>query len=288
MTLTASLPNAPFPYDGEIGDSKEPFFAGVDPVRGERMHTVLEGVSYPEHPHYVDNRVLIHMPPGFNYKKPFEILVFFHGHDTELRRTLVDEMALLQQVNASGRNVVLIAPQLVLNAMDSSPGKLYRSEGFKRMLTDVGHLLRHHAGKKFANQFAKAPVILAAFSGGYRALAYTLDRGFTNPWELDARLRGVILLDGLYGEVDKYASWLQRPKRLGFFVNLHTISTREISMLMEQGWQESGQSWSAKLSGQIKPRQIYSLYVNTPHKKIPVEGPPAWPLADLMKRIKKR
>lgn len=285
LTLMASLPHAPFPYHGRVGDSSQPFFDKTDPTTGQPLHTVSEGVYYPEDPHYLDNRVLIHLPPSFKPKKPFEILVFFHGHNTELHRTLVEEMALLKQVNASGRNVVVVAPQLALDATDSSPGKLYRREGFTHLLEDVANVLKLRVGKRFASRFAKAPVILTAFSGGYRAMAFTLDRGFANEHALHGRLKGVILLDGLYGEADKFQNWLQNPRRRGFFINLHTPSSRPLSLMLEQDWQQKNQPWFNVLDDKIKKGQIYSLPVATPHLAIPLAGPPPWPLATFLKKI---
>ncbi|MEO5362140.1 MAG: hypothetical protein H7838_00745 [Magnetococcus sp. DMHC-8] len=274
VTLMARLPHAPFPYAGAVGDTDQPFFDRVDPDSGQRLHTVSEEVCYPEFPHYQDNRVLIHLPPTFKPGARFQILVFFHGHHTELNRTLVEEWALLRQVNTSGRNLVLVVPQMVLDAADSSPGKLYRPQGFANLLRDVSLVLKKELGKGFSDLFKQAPVILTAYSGGYRALAYTLDRGFASGQERDRRLRGVILLDALYSEFDKFADWLQHPGRRGFFVNLYGPSSEPLSRQLELALEEAGMPWSDTLKGRLKPRRIYSLAVDTPHQTLFMEGPP--------------
>ncbi|MBF0176073.1 MAG: hypothetical protein HQL63_04395 [Magnetococcales bacterium] len=285
VTLLARLPHAPFPYDGPSGDTEQPFFDHTDPVTGQRVHTVDSGMAYPESLHYQDNRVLIHLPPAFRPDAPFEILVFFHGHHTEIVRTLVEEMALLQQLDAANRNAVLVAPQMALNAADSSPGKLYLPRGFSNMLKDVARVLGREVDKRFAARFKRAPVILAAFSGGYRAVAYTLDRGFSGPGERDKRLRGVILLDALYGEPDKFADWLWHGRRRGFFVNLYGPSSESLARRLEQDLTEQKQTWHDTLKRRIKSKGIYSLAVETPHETIFLDGPPHWPLAEILGKV---
>ncbi|MBF0399137.1 MAG: hypothetical protein HQL90_00040 [Magnetococcales bacterium] len=285
VTLMAHIPHAPFPYDGPVGDSGQPFFDHSDPVSGQRMHTVGEGIYYSESPHYRNNRVLIHLPPHFKPEAPFEILLFFHGHNAELNRTLVGEMALLQQLNAVDRNLLLVAPQLVLDAADSSPGKLYRSRGVDKMLRDLTQVLGEEKGESFAARFGRAPVLLAAFSGGYRALAYSLERGFADEQERDKRVKGVLLLDGLYGELDRYTAWLWHRNRRGFFVNLYGPSSAPFSRELEQKLEAARVPWSETLPKKIRSRAICSLMVETPHASIFWQGPPRWPLVEILKRL---
>ncbi|MBF0609999.1 MAG: hypothetical protein G8345_06315 [Magnetococcales bacterium] len=286
VTLIARLPHAPFPYDGMVADTNQPFFDKMDPENNQRLHTVNDAVSYPESPYYQDNRVLIHLPPSFKPNKPFDILVFFHGHKTELVRTLIKEQALLQQVNNINRNLVLVAPQMVLNAQDSSPGKLYQSQGFANMLNDVSLVLGKKFGKRLAARFGKASVILSAFSGGYRAVSFVIDRGFFTKDERNQRLKGVILLDALYGETEKFADWLTDRDRQGFFVNFYGLSSTPLSQNLEQDTEKQGVVWQRSLQGNILPKEIYALSVDTPHQTIFLSGPPEWPLVDILKRTK--
>ena len=54
------------------------------------------------------------------------------------------------------------------------------------------------------------PVIIVGYSGGFVPTAYSLDVG-----GLGNRVRGVFLLDAVYGELDKFASWIEtQPDRL--------------------------------------------------------------------------
>ncbi|MBF0427705.1 MAG: hypothetical protein HQL94_02170 [Magnetococcales bacterium] len=284
LSIIARLHHAPFPYDGMVGDRNQPFFDHMDPKNGQRMHTTDSGTILSETSHYLDNRVLIHIPPKFNPKKPFYVLVFFHGHFTEIYSTLVEEMLLIKQINAVSHNIILVAPQMVLNAADSSPGKLYRPRGFTNMMGDVSRVLKKIMGQKFAKRFNKAPVILTAYSGGYRALAYTLDRGL--PEDQIKRLYGVILLDALYGELDKFDTWLQRSDH-GFLVNFYGPSSTPLSVELQQKLQERSQAWSQSLSKQLISRGIYFLSVPTSHHSIVLDGPPRWPLVYILNSIAK-
>ena len=48
------------------------------------------------------------------------IVVFFHGNGATLERDVRDRQLVPQQISDSGVNAVLLAPQLAVNAADSS------------------------------------------------------------------------------------------------------------------------------------------------------------------------
>ena len=56
-----------------------------------------------------------------------------------------------------------------------------------------------------------------AYSGGYLSAAYALDRGGA-----DHRIKGVILMDALYGDEDKFAAWLAARRRQAFLLSAYT------------------------------------------------------------------
>jgi hypothetical protein len=64
------------------------------------------------------------------------------------------------------------------------------------------------------------PIVIVAYSGGYLPTAWALERG-----GLKARVRGVVLLDGLYGELDKFANWIA-GNRSAFFASIYTRLTK--------------------------------------------------------------
>ena len=78
------------------------------------------------------------------------------------------------------------------------------------------------------------PVIIVGYSGGFVPTAWSLEVG-----GLGNRVRGVFLLDAVYGELDKFASWIEN-NRSGFFVSSYTHYTQRhdqelMHMLREKG-----------------------------------------------------
>ena len=64
------------------------------------------------------------------------------------------------------------------------------------------------------------PIVIVAYSGGYVAAASAVERG-----GLKKRVRGVVLLDSLYGDLDKFAHWIEDDPS-AFFVSVYLSSTR--------------------------------------------------------------
>ncbi|MGE0154713.1 MAG: hypothetical protein AB7R90_19000 [Reyranellaceae bacterium] len=278
--FTASLASAPFPYDGPTPDGSRPFFDTRDPRTRQRAHTTGDGAVLPEHPHYTDDRVLFHLPPGFDPARPFEILVFFHGHGSEIERSVGQDMDLPGQVDRARRNLVLIAPQLAREAPDSSPGKLGQPDGLKNLLDEAAPLLAQRSGGK-EEAFRAAPVILSAFSGGYRSVAFSLARGGA-----EERIRGVLLLDAVYGDIRHFADWMLRHWHDGFFVGLAGPSTRqgqeELRAVLAQR-QRRPRGW---LPARIRPGVQALVEVATEHTELPKAGPPPWPLLTMLRRLR--
>lgn len=216
-SVLAEFDTAPFPYNGAVPKSDKPFLETAPD--GRRFRRGARGQILWENETFNDKRVLLHVPTGFDVRRPGLIVVFFHGHGA----TLSDDVFLRQQVPAqlSGMNAVLVAPQLAVNAADSSIGKLWQPGAFARFLGEAASsLARVHGDRRSARSFASMPVVIVAYSGGYSAAAWSAHHG-----GLGKRLRGIVLLDALYGEIDKFESWIARdPSRL--FVSAYTSSTQ--------------------------------------------------------------
>ena len=61
-----------------------------------------------------------------------------------------------------------------------------------------------------AGAFDALPVVIVAYSGGYYPTRWALHHG-----GIGDRLRGIILLDALYSDYDKFANWIAaRESRL--------------------------------------------------------------------------
>jgi hypothetical protein len=176
-----------------------------------------------------DPRVLLHIPKGFDPSKPAVMVVFYHGHGATLTRDVLDRQEVPDQISEAGANAVLVAPQLAYDARSSNPGKLFEPGAFARMVREAGDQLTKlygdpRAGKTFANM----PIIIVAYSGGYLSAATSIERG-----GLKGRVRGIVLLDALYGELGGFASWVNQ-NRSGFFVSSWTQSTRRRNAELER------------------------------------------------------
>jgi len=278
-TFTARLATAPFPYDGIAVDTGRPFWDAIEEETGQRLHTTQDGVSYAEDPHYRDDRVLVHLPPGFDAGRPFRVVVFFHGHLADLVPTVIDDYGVPEQVNRSGANLVLVAPALAHDAIDSSIGRLGDPGGLARLLDEVAAVLEARTGVPAASVTA-APVVLAAFSGGYRAVAFGLERG-----GIGERLDGVLLLDAIYDHEDMLARYLRQHWREGFFVALHTgRSERRTERLMTQ-LALARVPYGDRTPAVLVPGTVAFPRIEADHFEIMRQGPPPWPLADLLARL---
>ena len=218
---TALVPfdTAPFPYRGAMPGSNAPFLNVYE--NGRKGHRTGSGRVYWEDETYSDNRVLLHIPKGFDVRRPALMMVFFHGHGATLQRDVLARQKVPDQISASNANVVLVAPQLAVNAADSSAGKFWQPGVFGRFVGEAGQqLARMHGDRKTLRTFASMPVIIVAYSGGYVAAASAIERG-----GLKKRVRGVVLLDSLYGDLDKFARWIEEDPS-AFFVSVYLGSTR--------------------------------------------------------------
>ena len=125
-TSLVDFETAPFPYHGKMPGSDRPFLnAGEE---GHRGHVNFRGHVLWEAETFSDDRVLLHIPPGFDPKRPAVMVVYFHGHGADLARDVRDRQRLPAQITAAGANAVLVAPQFAFDAANSSAGKFWEPE----------------------------------------------------------------------------------------------------------------------------------------------------------------
>jgi hypothetical protein len=204
--------------------------------------------------HYSDNRVLVHVPAGFDVHRPGVIVVFFHGHRATLERDVRDRQMLPAQITESGVNAVLLAPQLAYDAADSSAGKFYERGGLKRFVEEgTEHLARLYGDAHAAEAFRKMPVVIVGYSGGFVPAAWSLHVG-----GLGKRVIGVVLLDALYGEMDKFSSWIVKNRK-AFFVSAYTQYTKRRDDELERILREKGIPVAHELNGPLKPGTVAFL-----------------------------
>lgn len=208
VTSLVPMDNAPFPVRGASAD-------------GDHVRINFRSRVSWEKGAFNDPRVLLHIPQGFDPNKPAVMVVFYHGHGATLTRDVLNRQQVADQISESGANAVLVAPQLAYDARSSNPGKLFESGAFARMVREASNqLTRLYGDPRAAKAFDNMPVIIVAYSGGYLSAATSIERG-----GLKGRVRGIVLLDALYGELGGFASWVNQ-NRSGFFVSSWTQSTR--------------------------------------------------------------
>ena len=212
--------SAPFPYEGTVPPDDKPFYDYT--MDGQRGHTARSGAIYWERETFSEGRVLVHVPKDLNLARPALLVLYLHGHGATLERDVARRQALPRQVDASGLNAVLVAPQFAVDAPDSSSGKFWRRGALKAFLDETEQLLNRTYGtpKKPPAAFRRMPVVIIAYSGGYVPAAWLLHHGGA-----DDRILGVVVLDGVYGEHDKYTAWIKR-RRQAFFMTAYGPSTQ--------------------------------------------------------------
>ena len=100
------------------------------------------------------------------------------------------------------------------------------------------------------------PVVIVGYSGGFVPTAWSLEVG-----GLGDRVRGVFLLDAVYGELDKFASWIEK-NRTGFFVSSYTHYTARHDHELMQMLREKGIAISENMDEPLRPGSV--VFVETP------------------------
>jgi hypothetical protein len=254
LTTLISMKSSAFPYFGENPRSEAPF---LNVSSGERKgHRSYSGKVYWQDETYNDSRVLVHVPEHFDAKRPGVIVVFFHGNGATLERDVRDRQLVPQQISDSGVNAVLLAPQMAVDAADSSAGKFWQPNGLKRFMEEsASHLARLYGDPNSAKAFANMPIVLVGYSGGFLPTAWSLEVG-----GITKRVAGVILLDAVYGELDKFASWIEN-NRSGFFVSSYTRYTKKRDMELMAMLREKGIAYREEMDGPLRPGSV--VFVQT-------------------------
>jgi hypothetical protein len=254
LTTLVSMKSSAFPYYGNNPASDAPF---LNITEGDRRgHRSYSGHVYWQDQTYNDSRVLMHIPENFDVRKPGVIVVFFHGNGATLERDVRDRQLVPQQITDSGVNAVLLAPQMAVDAADSSAGKFWQPGGFKRFMEEsVTNLARLYGDPNSAKTFANMPIVIVGYSGGFLPTAWSLEVG-----GISDRVRGVILLDAVYGELDKFATWIENH-RSGFFISSYTHYTAPHDHDLMHALREKGITVSENMDGPLRPGSV--VFVET-------------------------
>ncbi len=130
---------------------------------------------------------------------------------------------------------------------NSSAGRFWSPGGFAAFLgeaqTKLGDLYPNGRGA-----FRRMPVVIVAYSGGYLPAAYSLAVGGDQ-----GRVRGLVLLDALYGERDKFVNWAEGPGRNAFFVSAYSTSSREGNEAVRAQLEAAGVPTVSGLPAELTP-----------------------------------
>ena len=240
MTDGALVPfsKAPYPYDGMVPATDGPAvpFLRQD-ENGRLFHLAPRGGKLLADQTYSDNRSLIYIPPAFDIARPGAVIILFlHGNLATLD-DVRGRQRVTRQLADSGLNAVLVAPQLAVRALDSSPGHFYERGFFQDYMREAAdHLTVKADGRFEAGQIDALPIVIAAYSGGYLATAFTL---FHAGGE-GSRIKGVILLDALFGEEGKFRDWIEQRHATTFFVSAYSDASRGLNAQLRESVRADG------------------------------------------------
>jgi hypothetical protein len=278
--------SAPFPYRGIVpGDETHDDAPFLDAKTGlRRGHTTPRGGVYWEDETYSDPRSLLYIPKGFDRRRKGAIVVFLHGNQATLARDVVARQQVPRQLAESNLNAVLVAPQLAIDALDSSAGGFWQSGAFTRYLREADHQLAALAGDGMSSEdFARMPVILVAYSGGYLPAAWSLEVG-----EANRRIAGVILLDALYGDTEKFAGWIEDHRQSAFLFSAFTPSSAPGNGVLQDQLMRDGLDLALDLPPCLEAGDIVFLETrsNVLHNDFVTEAWTKDPLKLLFNRIR--
>ena len=272
---------APFPYAGMVPRTNKPFLDVEE--NGRRGHRTGAGRVYWEDETYNDRQVLLHLPKGFDIRRPSLLIVFFHGHGAKLADDVYLRQQVPAQLSASGVNAVLVAPQLALDAADSSAGKFWEPGAFARFLGEAAqHLARLHGDRRSVRSFASMPVVIVAYSGGYLSTAWSVHHG-----GLGNRLQGVVLFDALYGEVGTFRR-LDHAQKSAFFISTYSRSTEARNTQLQKLLTDRHIPFTTTLEPRLRPGSIAFLPApkEAHHQDFLTHAWVDAPLEDLLDRLR--
>ncbi len=280
-TKLVKFQNAPFPYYGTVPATGNPFLDVSE--GGRRGHRTSHGTVYWEERTYSNSRTLLHIPKGFDVRRPALMVVFLHGHGATLQRDVLERQRVPEQVSEAGVNAVLVAPQLASDAADSSAGKLWEPGGFQRFLEEASaELTKLHADARSKPAFDSMPIVIVAYSGGYMTAASCIHHGGAG-----TRVRGVVLLDALYGEIDTFASWISKQDN-AFFLSAFANSTRAHNAELEEMLKGRDVAYNTKLQGRLRGGSVtfISTSPDTEHRDFVTHAWAHHPVKDLLQRLR--
>ena len=280
----AEFNNSAFPYHGLIPNPDDPSKAKpfMDVNEGGRLgHTSPRGGLLFEDGTYNDRHVLFGAASDFDPRRPGALILFFHGNQATLARDVVERQQAVRQVAQSSLNGVLVAPQLAVDALDSSAGRFWKPGALAEFLGEAEDKLAKLYPHAPRSAFRRMAVIVVAYSGGYLPAAYALAQGGA-----EDRVRGVVLFDALYGEEDKFVAWIEANHNRAFFVSAYSKSSHDGNDSLMQRLAKDGVAAQVGLPDALVPGVV--AFVDAGDVKHEDFVNSAWtgdPLRDILSRV---
>ena len=160
------------------------------------------------------------------------MIVFFHGNEATLSRDVRERQQVPRQVTQSGSTPCWWRR----NSRSTRSTRARAASGagaFAQFITEAGERLTVVTATSARGGVPRAPVVIAAYSGGYSPAAFVLHAG-----RVDDRLRGVVLFDALYGSSTSSRTGSRRPP--AFFVSSFGKAAREENTTLQRMLRERG------------------------------------------------
>jgi pimeloyl-ACP methyl ester carboxylesterase len=177
---------------------------------------------------------VVYAPANFRAAPPVDVVVFLHGFyncaENVIRTTGMactpgaparQAYALADQLERSGKNALLVVPELAFDRASSDPGRFANDNGFVDFIEELLGKIPEIGSYTLADL---GRVVVLSHSGGYRAAAGIARKGGVSVDELG-------LLDSLYGAIPDFDAWILEDtaalaSRARRYVNVYTASTQ--------------------------------------------------------------
>lgn len=193
---------------GGVAAEAEP---GDDLAAPRHLYSLVNAPFPGPHP-----SALVYLGKGFRAAGPLNLVVHFHGwancieNEGEARNAPCTRGGpvriahdLFRQLDQSGANAALILVERSFDQSNSDDGRLAEPGLFRAMILELLPKLGALAGRGYAEKDLGS-IVLSSHSGGYRALAHSLDRG-----GLTHLVTQVILLDSVYDNAAEFEAFAQ-------------------------------------------------------------------------------
>src|SRR5581483_3237428 len=186
--------------------------ADLTPLPASTFLLTLDAGAYP--PTAAHPSALVYVPSHYDATPPLSLIVYLHGFSNCVENIVRDAgescdpaagtpvrhaYALAAQLEASGKNALLLCPEIAFDQTTGAPGNLGLQGGFRALLTETLADLAPRIGAKTIADVGM--VVVASHSGGYQAAAGIAQRG-------GVPVEEIYLLDSLYGNFADYDAWV--------------------------------------------------------------------------------